>query len=365
MKRYEYHFEPKKGWMNDPNGLCYYKGEYHAFFQHNPFGTKWDTMYWGHAVSKDLLHWEQKDNALEPMEEYENGAGCFSGSAVEKDGRLHLFYTSVGKGNKQLQSHVYTDDGINFIKDKNNPVIKVSPFGSDDFRDPYVFKYKDSYRMVCGTEQNGVGKIVLYKSDDLENWNYCGILFESAEYGGTLECPSMFELNGKWILMFSAMRPVKFSTVFLTGSFDGREFQFEKPEYCEIGPHFYAPQVFCDNRGRTIIIGWMWNRSRDALADDYSAGAFSIPRELFLKNGVLYNYPVEEAQSLLSEKCDYAVVSGNIISVSYGFKKIFESDLTGINGLETIEKVEYLFDEKSLEIFVNDGVVSLTVYLIG
>ncbi len=363
MKRYGYHFEPKKGWMNDPNGLCFYKGEYHAFFQHNPFGTKWDTMYWGHATSKDLLNWEQHDNVLEPTEEYENGAGCFSGSAIEKNGRLHLFYTSVGKGNKQLQSHAYTDDGVNFVKDKNNPLIKVSPFGSDDFRDPYVFGYRDSYCMVCGTEEKGVGKIVLYKSDDLEKWEYSGVLFESANFGGTLECPSMFELDGKWILMFSAMKPIDYSTVFLIGTFDGVEFKEEKIDYCEIGPHFYAPQVFRDNRGRTLIIGWMWNRGQNAFSDDYSAGAFSIPRELILKDGVLHNYPVDEARKLLTEKSEYVEVCGNIVSVSNGGKKIYECDLTGVNGIMKIEKIEYLFDEKSLEIFVNDGAVSLTVYL--
>lgn len=87
----KYHFEPKRGWLNDPNGLIYYKGRYHAFFQHNPHAPKWDTIHWGHAVSDDLLYWEELPIALYPDMPYENGGGCFSGSAIEKDGRLYLF----------------------------------------------------------------------------------------------------------------------------------------------------------------------------------------------------------------------------------------------------------------------------------
>ena len=125
QKRFSYHFEPRKGWMNDPNGLIEFQGQYHAFFQHNPYEPKWGPMHWGHAVSKDLIHWQELPIALEPKEWYENDGGCFSGSAIEKDGKLYLFYTSVSKDLGQTQSVAISEDGIHFEKYEGNPVISL------------------------------------------------------------------------------------------------------------------------------------------------------------------------------------------------------------------------------------------------
>ena len=158
-----FHFQNQKGWMNDPNGLIYYKGKYHAFFQHYPYAPRWGQMHWGHAVSENLLDWEELDIALCPDEPYENDGGCFSGSAIEKDGRLYLFYTSVSHELGQTQSVAFSDDGITFTKYENNPVIKESPLGSNrEFRDPKVFEYEGGYRMVVGAGIDNIGKLLLF-----------------------------------------------------------------------------------------------------------------------------------------------------------------------------------------------------------
>ena len=150
--RLKYHFEPKKGWMNDPNGLIYYKERYHAFFQHNPHAAVWGPMHWGHAVSDNLIHWEELPIALYPEQPYEDDGGCFSGSAIEKDSKLYIFYTSVSKSMGQTQSVAVSDDGILFIKYSGNPLITAPPSdGSADFRDPKVLLIEGTYYMVVGS----------------------------------------------------------------------------------------------------------------------------------------------------------------------------------------------------------------------
>ena len=118
--KFQYHFEPHKGWMNDPNGLCCYKGQYHAFFQYNPYAPVWDSMHWGHAVSENLVTWKQVETALIPEEAYENAGGCFSGSAIEKEDMLYLFYTAVSKEYGQAQAAASSSDGIHFVKNADS-----------------------------------------------------------------------------------------------------------------------------------------------------------------------------------------------------------------------------------------------------
>jgi len=152
QRRMKYHFEPQSGWMNDPNGLVYFRGQYHAFFQHNPYDTKWGPMHWGHAVSDDLLTWKELPIALTPDMPYENGGGCFSGSAVVKDDLLYLFYTSVSKEFGQTQSLATSADGIHFQKYEQNPIIRsFPPDGSKEFRDPKVTLINGIYYMVVGS----------------------------------------------------------------------------------------------------------------------------------------------------------------------------------------------------------------------
>ena len=367
--RFSYHFEPNTGWMNDPNGLCFYNGQYHAFFQYNPYAPHWDTMHWGHAVSDDLIRWTQVETALYPDQPYEDEGGCFSGSAMEKEGRLYLLYTAVSKKLCQAQALAVSRDGIRFEKYPGNPIL-LGPYPtaegrSPEFRDPKVIEAFGKYCMVLGARDGDQGQVLLYTSADLVNWEYSGILYASEAFGGTPECPDLFPLGNKWVLMFSAIRPTVASTVFVVGEFDGRAFKAERELYSELGPDLYAPQSFAAPDGRRIAIGWFYRWGKALPEGAATAGALSIPRELTLKDGRIYNYPVAEARHLLKNTCPYVTMQGTTVAI-FGLdgREIFRKDLKGINGLETVEKAETLFDTKAVEIFINDGQVTLSQWLI-
>lgn len=344
------HFEPEKGWINDPNGLCWFKGEYHAFFQHNPYSAKWDTMHWGHAVSKDLVHWEELPIALYPTEPYENSDGCFSGSALEKDGVLYLMYTSVSKELGQTQSIAVSRDGRTFEKYEGNPVIPQSPVdpASKDFRDPKIFPYGDGYGMVCGAGVDGLGRVLLYKSQDLLHWEYAGPIFESRDFGPVPECPDLFPLGDKWVLVFSRMDETRASQ-FVVGGFDGEHFTPESFQIVEKGKDFYAPQTFLDPKGRRILIGWLHGWERETPPDAVRAGALTIPRELALVDGKVHNYPVEEARALLRDASPCLRREDGQLVWREGEDVLFALP----EG--PVKDVEYLQDGAVTEVFVNHG----------
>ncbi len=352
VERLKYHFEPTKGWMNDPNGLCKFKGIYHTFFQYYPYAKVWGPMHWGHAISKDLIHFEELPIALFPDKNYENNGGCFSGSAIEKDDTLYLFYTSVSKELGQTQSLAISHDGLHFEKYNKNPIIPEVPNdGSSDFRDPKVFKYNDKYMMVCGSSKNNIGRVLLFESKDLFNWSYVGILFEDKNINGAIECPDFFKIDNDYVLMFSMMNKVLYSTNFIVGSFDGKNFKEKYRTQNEAGPEFYAPQTFFDGE-RRIMIGWMfsWTKSPDKYAN--YAGALSIPRELKIVDGKLLNYPLKEFTPLLKKECKGVKIKNKTL---YAFKRKF-------NLKEKVKDIAILEDTKTVEIFINNGEESFSLW---
>ena len=358
-KRLHHHFEPEKGWINDPNGLVFFRGENHAFFQHNPYEPKWGPMHWGHAVSRDLIHWNELPIALSPDQPYENSGGCFSGGALVKDNVLYVFYTAVSEELGQTQCLAMSRDGVHFEKYPGNPIIKSYPSdGSEDFRDPHVFEYGGAYFMVIGSGKNGVGKILLYRSEDLTNWDYRGVLFEGAKYGGVLECPDFFALDGKFVLMFSQMGRKTHSTAFITGQFDGERFLPEAEFYPEAGPHFYAPQTFHDETGRRILIAWLysWDKTPDETVP--YAGALTIPREVFFcpGNGALCTYPVKEAWPLFAKSDEHVEISENCVKIK---TKKNEPPLR-FSG--HVKQVDILADTKTIEVFINGGESSFSYW---
>lgn len=197
--RQRYHFMAEEGWINDPNGLIFFKGQYHFFYQYNPYDSFWGAMHWGHAVSNDLIHWEYLPIALAPSEHYDDHerGGCFSGSTIEHEGKLYIFYTGTtnyGKGFVQTQCLAWSEDGVNFTKYENNPVIKA-PEGYEEanFRDPKVWKNGEYFYLVCGGKKDNLAKALLYRSKDLKNWEFFNILAESrGELGYMWECPDFF-----------------------------------------------------------------------------------------------------------------------------------------------------------------------------
>ena len=356
MQRFQHHFEPAEGWMNDPNGLIRFRGQYHVFFQHYPHAPRWGQMHWGHAASKDLINWEELPIALYPDMAYENDGGCFSGSAIEKDGRLYLFYTSVSHELGQTQSLAWSDDGVHFTKYEGNPVIRENPLGFADFRDPKVSCIDGTYYMVVGTGNEDSGKVLLFTSEDLISWAYVGILFEGAEYAHCIECPDFFKMGDRYVLMFSKINTIERSTIFVVGDFvDGRlvNYTISRPEW---GPDFYAPQTFRDG-DRRIVIGWMYHWGKSAPEGCPVAGALSIPRELKLVDDRVQNFPVVEARGLLRQASTYVCREGEVLILMDRAGCAVHREIPGLKTVDILE------DTKSLELFVNGGEMSFTWWL--
>ncbi|MCR5557709.1 MAG: glycoside hydrolase family 32 protein [Butyrivibrio sp.] len=322
-----FHLTPYVGWMNDPNGFSYYKGKYHMFYQYYPYESRWNDMHWGHAVSSDLLTWEYLPASMAPDMPFDEG-GCFSGSAVEiSDGRQLLMYTGLQAGEKdgrkvhfQVQN-IAIGDGLNYEKYENNPVIDKSmlPEGADDidFRDPKVIRLKSGeYVCIVGSRpEDGSGQILMYKSADAIHWKYWKKLIENKNrYGKMWECPDFFELDGKWLLLTSPQDMLADGleyhngngTVCVMGSFDENtgDFKEERNQAIDYGIDFYAPQTVLAPDGRRIMIGWLQNWDGCAVRDqgELWAGQMSVPREIWLQNGRLYQKPVKELENYRKDK---------------------------------------------------------------
>lgn len=311
--RLYYHLMPPAGWMNDPNGLIYFNQEYHVFYQHYPYESKWGPMHWGHAKSKDLLNWEHLPVALAPSENYDagesGGYGCWSGSAVDDNGVLTLIYTGHvdGRTPTEVQCIATSTDGVAFNKAAYNPVIAGAPEeGGFGFRDPKVWQHDGIWYMVIGYGKDGLGKALLYKSSDLRNWSYIGVAAESdGTMGDMWECPDLFPLgNGDdHVLVISPMNMGTTKTMYLIGrlSYETGIFDCRYAERLDYGFDFYAPQTFVDGQGRRILIGWMniWGAQMPEQEHGWM-GAFTLPRELTLSDddGTLRILPVEELRAM-------------------------------------------------------------------
>ena len=327
-----FHFSPRIGWLNDPNGFSFYRGQYHLFYQYHPYSSYWGPMHWGHAVSRDMISWEYLPAAMAPDTEYD-GAGCFSGTAITlPDGRQLLMYTGCGDNSKdplgkgrwlQTQclavSEEQEDGSVEFIKYEGNPVIKEEdiPEGCDayEFRDPYVWRASDgTYRALAAVgrtgeineegnyiHENGT-QLILFRSDDCFGWEYDKVLFEDHRKIGVMwECPNFFDLDGKQMLIASpmdmhaeadeAIGSVRFpqgsNVCCIAGEYD-EETETYTPdggyEPVDIGLDFYAPQVMKAPDGRHIMIGWM---------QDPKNGNFADAQDNLSRPGLLYAVPMD------------------------------------------------------------------------
>lgn len=356
----KYHYRPKKGWMNDPNGLIYFDGYYHLFYQHAPDCEQpfKHAMFWGHARTRDFLSWEELPVAIKNDKSYDEG-GCWSGTATEKDGILYLFYASVieskGYGHyPQTVSVAYSKDGINFEKYEGNPVIDTFPKeGSKDFRDPAVIKTKDKYYLVMatGNREDNAARLLVYESDNLFDWKYNGVLHEWL--GGDTdkmlyaECPSFMKHGDKYVLCTSFVKePDTCCFAIMYGDFDGSKFIPEISSEIQMGPDQYAGQAFTDHLGRNILISWIpgWKYA----GEPKSIGCLSLPMEITVKDGKIYAYPVKEVQHLLKDSDE------NVEITSDGFivKRNLKPDVVYKGN---INDIKIMRDEYVLEIFVNGG----------
>ena len=344
--RLNYHIMPPVGLINDPNGFTYFNGTYHLFCQWNPFGTDHSYKFWGHFVSKDLVNWEDFGPALAPSEWYEKN-GCYSGSGIEKDGELVLFYTGNVKdeaGNREsYQCVAVSKDGKTF--DKLGPVLETQPDGyTKHFRDPKVWKEGNKYYAVIGGQrENLTGAVALYSSEDFKTWDFNGELkTEFEEFGYMWECPDLFKLDNKNVFVFSPQgiqaQGDKYENIYqsgyIVGELDLDTLEFAHGDFDELdrGFDFYAPQTMLDGQGRRIMIAWVGLPDVDyPTADRGWMHCLSIPRELRLKEGKLIQKPVAELKKLrknyiqvkdtLNGKETYQQVEGDSFEMICQFNK--------------------------------------------
>jgi len=300
--RPQFHFSPETAWTNDPNGLVYYEGQYHLFYQHNPDSTVWGPMHWGHATSTDLLHWEHLPIALYP----DDIGTIYSGSAVIDHDNTSGFGVEGGAPfiafysyNVQSQALAYSNDGHNFVKYEGNPVIQT-PEGYIDFRDPKVFWHSETSKWVAIISQGH--HAVFYSSTNLIDWQYLSMF--KPEGGSFLwECPDIFHLQGiagsAWVVTVANNR-------YFIGSFDGVTFTAsdQDAKLLDYGRDNYAAVTY-NNLDRRVSIGWMltWDYANYIPTSTWR-GSMTIPREISLTmiNDHMYlqSFPVKEIESIMT-----------------------------------------------------------------
>ncbi|MHB8088198.1 MAG: glycoside hydrolase family 32 protein [Anaerolineaceae bacterium] len=309
----QYHFTPPANWMNDPNGLIYWKGNIHLFYQYNPFEAEWGNIHWGHAVSKDMLHWKHLPIALWPDAKGADAGGCYSGCMVNNNGTPTIIYTGVFPETQCLATS--PADDLLYWQKRPQPVIAAPPpdLQLEGFRDPCVWQEAGGeWSMVLGAGLTGIGgAVLLYRSKDLLEWQYMGILFngnvhqhDTLATGTMWECPSFFPLGDKWVLIISVCNAQgSMYTIYYTGQYIVDRFVPDGPPRLLDGGEggcLYAPQTFVDRKSRRVLIGWL--REARSVADQVYAGwsgVMSLPRLLFLSNnGELCSTPMIETQSL-------------------------------------------------------------------
>lgn len=421
LHRPQFHFTPEKNWMNDPNGLVYYKGEYHLFYQYNPFGKEWGYMHWGHAVSNDLVHWEHLPIALTPDNDSKDKELCtaFSGcglvdhnnvTGLQKgdEKTILLFYTSKGCGQRLAYSN---DKGRTWLKYDKNPIIAFDE--TDDARDPKVIWHEPSKQFVmvlyrCPDKIEKQRGVSFYTSKNLIDWEFKNHVV------GFFECPDLVELpvnrrddDKKWVLFDG-------DGSYVIGLFDGEKFIAETAKlWSDYGKNYYATQTWSnipESDGRTIQIAWM---KGGEYPDMPFAGQMTFPCELaltkYMEGIKLTRNPVKEIELLHMKgevwenenlipgiqknmlrriKGDCFHIIGNFklkTADSFGFVVRLDKEKNGaeimynvktnaltclgqstvVQPVDGMIKLEILLDRSSIEIFANDGKVVLTSTLVG
>lgn len=397
-----YHFQPPAHWNNDPNGVLYYNGYYHMFYQHNPYSDVWSWMHWGHARSKDLVHWEHLPIALWPSVE-KGEWHCFSGSGfIMDDGSPILFYTSIGHELPEHWAAVPVDDElIDWEKHPDNPLIVMEDHNGemiDDWRDPFLFREQgETYMVISGHPKGKKGSIMMYKAlnSELTKWEYLGSPFEGQEKNW--ECPNFFKIGDKYVLIYSPHNLVEY----YSGTLDIENMKFIPDHHGIIDNgapwNYYAPNALQMEDGRRILFGWIGGFK----PGQGWQGAISLPRELSLdEKGRLIQLPVKEVNrlrgDLVSEKniqitsksrqvdvpgkqFDLLVTIAGDGANNLGFRFIDENSepyeiiITPQNIFmgeqqikvdpemgEKIRNVRFMLDRTIVEIFVNDGLIAAT-----
>ena len=411
------HFKAPYCWINDPNGFIWYKGWYHLFYQCFPYSVHWGRMHWGHAVSKDLVNWEEKGIALFPSKT-DDRSGCFSGSAIEYKDKMYIYYTGVNYTEEDpeninccindtftaAQLMITSEDGIKFdnITDKKTviPPIEDKKIGDKNHtRDPKVWRGKDAWYMVLGSTVDKNGRLLFYKSSDLKTWqylNYC----EKDGFGWMWECPDFFEIDRKGVTIFSPMgffndrNGYDSVAVCMLSSFDENTGKMELSENYQLfdyGIDLYAPQSTTDKDGNRVVIAWA--RMPEAVITEKGewCGMMCIPRIVDVKNNHVYIRPHTNVKNSFVTKLSAPKKSGYMLKTTlkngesinvggYVIKRENDKITTDRSKVFNIKgnyrliaetpvindgyELEIYVDEHLVEVFINNGeyVISNVVY---
>lgn len=411
------HFKAPNCWINDPNGFIWYKGWYHLFYQCFPYSAHWGRMHWGHAVSKDLVNWEEKGIALFPSKT-DDRSGCFSGSAIEYKDKMYIYYTGVNYTEEDpeninccindtftaAQLMITSEDGMKFdnITDKKTviPPIEDKKIGDKNHtRDPKVWRGKDAWYMVLGSTVDKNGRLLFYKSSDLKTWqylNYC----EKDGFGWMWECPDFFEIDGKGVTIFSPMgffndgNGYDSVAVCMLSLFDENTGKMELSEDYQLfdyGIDLYAPQSTTDKDGNRVVIAWA--RMPEAVITEKGewCGMMCIPRIVDVKNNHVYIRPHTNVKNSFVTKLSAPKKSGYMLKTTlkngesinvggYVIKRENDKITTDRSKVFNIKgnyrliaetpvindgyELEIYVDEHLVEVFINNGeyVISNVVY---
>lgn len=410
------HFTAPHYWINDPNGLIYYKGEYHLFYQHFPYASCWGTMHWGHAVTQDFIHFKHLPIALYPSKEYDCN-GCFSGSAIEIDGKMYLYYTAIQYLSKQddyihiqkngndilaSQALVISDDGYHFDNRINKHLIidtiTDEKLGNNRHtRDPKVWRTKDNkIDLIIGSKMKKddryYGEALFYESEDGIHFQYKNRFIDEA-IGDMWECPDIFKLDDQWYMIFSpehiSNTQPKNNSIYIPISFDEKTCFVERLNdyaYLDYGLDFYAPQTFVNKNHQRVMIGWL--RMRETVKGEDWIGMLTMPRILTSKNQHLYQSVIPEIKSLFVKKVERVdfdkpflmtltmnedsylnlggleiYINNDCLYVSREKVSIVSEKVSNVNCTPVLNgkyELEIYYDYHVFEIFINDGYYVLT-----
>ena len=395
-----YHHTPLYGWMNDPNGMFYKDGVWHLYFQYNPYGSQWENMTWGHSTSRDLIHWETQPLAIEA----DWLGSIFSGSCVTSGNEVVAFYTSAGHHQTQSMA-VSKDGGRTFKKYSGNPVLSTSDV--PDFRDPKAFWNEDikAWNLILAAGQ----EMRIYSSKDLKEWKYeSSFGKEHGNHSGVWECPDLFKINGKWLLLCNINPGGPFggsATQYFVGQFDGKKFTCESmpkvTKWLDYGKDHYATVSFYnapDNR--RVVLAWMsnWQYANQVPTKQFRS-ANSIPRDLGLfthgeetyvsvvpskemmaVRGNKLKKPTETCEVLVDTKNNTEIVLSNtkgeqVVMIYDAAKQTFTMDRTKSGDIEfseafpcvteaptygQIKQLRIFIDRCSIEAFDAEGKMAMT-----
>ncbi len=395
-----YHHTPLYGWMNDPNGMFYKDGVWHLYYQWNPYGSQWENMHWGHSTSTDLIHWEHQPMALEP----DWLGSIFSGSCVTKGDEVVAFYTSAGHHQTQSMA-VSRDGGRTFKKFSGNPVLTTSDV--PDFRDPRPFWNEDihAWNLILAAGQ----EMRIYSSKNLEDWKYeSSFGKEYGNHGGVWECPDLFKIDDKWVLLCNINPGGPFggsATQYFVGQFDGHKFTCESmpkvTKWLDYGKDHYATVSFYNApENRRVVLAWMsnWQYANQVPTKQYRSSN-SIPRDLGLftcreetyvsvrpskemlaARGAKLKKPTEACELVVDLKGQTEIVLSNskgeqVVMTYDGQKQVFTMDRSQSGDTSfseafpcttvaptygVVRQLRIFIDRCSIEVFDTDGKMAMT-----